>query len=72
MKAKLAELDPWEPEFWAAQEEATLAEMRYGFAPQDIISLQMKQQMVFFGENQWEIKEDADPDFVSAVAGDVL
>ena len=64
VKAKLAELDPWDPEFWAAQEQATLAEMRYRFAPQEIISLQMIQmkQMVYLSENQCEIKEDADLD----------
>ena len=31
IKARLAELDPWDPKFWAAQEEVTLSEMRYRF-----------------------------------------
>ena len=66
---KIAELDPWDPEFWATQEEATLSEMRYSFAPQDIINLQMK-QMIYLGDNQREVKEDADPEFARTLAED--
>ena len=47
----MAELDPWDPEFWALKEEENLANMRYRFAPQEMIDLQMK-QMVYMGENQ--------------------
>ena len=51
VKAKLSQLDPWHPEFWAAQEESTLSEMRYTALRQLIVNLQMK-QMVYLGENQ--------------------
>ena len=69
VKAAMAELDPWDPEFWALKEEENLANMRYRFAPQEMIDLQMK-QMVYMGKNQWEFKEDADPKFVDQVAGE--
>ena len=69
VKAALADLDPWGPEFWAVKEEENLANMRYRFAPQKVVDLQMK-QMVYMGENQWEFKEDADPKFVDQVAGE--
>ena len=39
VKAELAQLDPWDPEYWATKEEATLSEMRYRFAPQDVVNL---------------------------------
>ena len=32
VKAAMAELDPWDPEFWALKEEENLANMRYRFA----------------------------------------
>ena len=43
--------------------------MRYRFAPQDFINLQMK-QMVYLGDNQWEVKEDADPELARTFAED--
>ena len=48
VKAELATLDPWDPEFWATKEEATLSEMRYRFAPQEVVNLQMR-RMVYMG-----------------------
>ena len=69
VKAELATLDPWDPEYWATKEEATLSEMRYRFAPQEVVNLQMR-QMVYMGENQWEFKEDADPKFIDQVSGE--
>ena len=44
VKAELATLDPW------TKEETTLSEMRYRFAPQEVVNLQMR-QMVYMGEN---------------------
>ena len=69
VKAKLAQLDPWDPDYWATKEEATLSEMRYRFAPQEVVNLQMR-QMVYLGKNQWEFKEDADPKFIDQVSGE--
>ena len=43
--------------------------MRYKFAPQDIIDLQMK-QMIHLGDNQWEVKADADPELARTIAED--
>ena len=51
VKAALADLDPWDYEFWAVKEEENLANMRYRFAFQEVVDLQMK-QMVYMGENQ--------------------
>ena len=64
LASKLSELDPWDREYWAAKEEETLAEMRYCYAPSSIVNLQVK-QVVYLGENQWEVKEDAGPDFAT-------
>ena len=69
VKAELATLDPWDPEYWAVKEETTLSEMRYRFAPQKVVNLQMR-QMVYMGENQCEFKDDADPKFVDQVFGE--
>ena len=43
--------------------------MRYRFAPQEVVNLQMR-QMVYLGENQWEFKEDAEPKFIDQVSGE--
>ena len=43
--------------------------MRYRFAPQEVVNLQMR-QMVYMGENQWEFKKDADPKFIDQVSGE--
>ena len=69
IKAKLTELDIWDPEYWAAQQEASLSNMRYKFAPQEIIDMQMK-QMIYLGDNQWVVKPDADAEFASTIAED--
>ena len=35
----------WDPEHWATKEEATLSEMPYRFAPQEVRNLQMRQMV---------------------------
>ena len=69
VKAELAQLDPWNSDYWATKEEATLSDMRYRFAPQEVVDLQMR-QIVYLGENPWEFKEDADPKFIDQVFGE--